>query len=186
MHTLSKRITRAFTLESSPLSTLRSGLVGACTLMVCLFAGTAEANCQTFLAQYFNWAVQPPHRVTFTYFSMQGDGRASFVKTTWEISGSMEYNHTTGNLETSGIVPVLYSDREVSGQPFPITVADSSDILMTPAGNVTLFSNTWGSTVYLTNMVCENNLMYGWGTPIGVYSHPALYVFQFGMMSVID
>jgi hypothetical protein len=187
MHTLSKRIASAF----RPLSTLRSGFVGTVALMASLSAGTASANCQTFLAPYFSWAYQGSTKyVSFSYVSMQGDSRASFVNRSFEQGGSLHLNSATGNLDSRfgtsiGYVPVLYSDRQVSGQPFPITLADSNDVVVTPTGDVTIISNTWGATGYLTNMVCENDVMYGWGPPIGVSSTPALYVFQFTKMSEI-
>ncbi|MCP3142889.1 hypothetical protein [Pyxidicoccus xibeiensis] len=189
MHTLSKRIASTFTLESGPLSTLRSSLVGVCALMVCLSAGTADANCQTFLAPYFNWAAQGASKyVGFTYVSMQGDSRASYVKHTYQNAGSLHYVSATGNLDTRfgasiGYVPVLYSDRYVSGQPFAVSLPDSSDVVVTPTGTVSFISNTWGVTGYLTNPVCLNNVMYGWGPAIGASPTPALYVFQFEKMS---
>lgn len=172
------------------LSTLRSSLAGACLLMVCLFAGSARADCQTFLAPYFAWVPGGTHAVGYTYVSMQGNGIASYASTNWTVAGALQKDSTTGYLDSranqwSG-VNVLYSDRQgTNSQPFSISTPDNNDLVVSPTGDVWIISNTWNATVQLTGVVCENNMLRGWGSAVGSYSYPALYIFQFEKVSEI-
>ncbi|QSQ23639.1 hypothetical protein JY651_01235 [Pyxidicoccus parkwayensis] len=174
---------------SNTLSTLRSGLTGACLLMVCLFAGSASANCQTFLAPYFAWVPGGTHAVGYTYASMQGNGIASYASTNWTTAGALLKN-SSGYLDSRinqwHGVNVLYSDRQgTNSQPFSTSTPDNNDLVVSPTGDVWIVSNTWNATVQLTGVVCENNMLRGWGTAVGSYSYPALYLIQFERVSDI-
>lgn len=167
------------------MSVLRSGLVGACFLVVSLFAGSAKADCQAFLAPYFQYAQDPWLSVGFSYASMQGSGAVGYA-TSVQIgpgAGMLELN-AEGNLDSrvsswSYRTPQLFSDRMDNNQPFSINAADSMDLVVSPTGTVWLISNTWGVTATITNTVCANNVLYGWGPSIGHYGYDALYIFRF-------
>ncbi len=167
------------------MSVLRSGVVGACFLGMSLFAGAAEANCQTFLAPYFQHAPGSGSAVGFSYVSMQGSGAVGYA-TSADFGpgyGMLELN-AQGNLDTraspwSYRTPQIYSDRFNGTQPFSVNAADSMDLVVSPTGTVWLISNTWGVTSTISNTTCANNVLYGWGPSIGHYTHDALYIFRF-------
>ncbi|MFY0522018.1 hypothetical protein ACN28I_02010 [Archangium gephyra] len=167
------------------MSVLRSGLVGACCLVVSLFAGAAKANCQAFLAPYFQHAQQSGAAVGFSYVSMQGSGAVGYATSSQLGPGQgMLKVNAQGNLDSqvspwSYATTQLFSDRKSSNQPFTINSPDSMDLVVSPTGTVWLISNTWGVTATINNPVCVNNVLYGWGPSIGNYTHDALYIFRF-------
>ncbi|MFY0569740.1 hypothetical protein ACN28E_38750 [Archangium lansingense] len=167
------------------MSVLRSGLVGVCCLVVSLFAGSAKANCQAFLAPYFQHAQGSWTSVGFSYVSMQGSGAVGYA-TSAQIgpgAGMLEVN-AQGNLDSrvtswSYRTRQLFSDRFNGTQPFSVNSADSMDLVVSPSGTVWLISNTWGVTATISNTVCANNVLYGWGPSIANYAYDALYIFRF-------
>jgi hypothetical protein len=177
------------------MSALRSLLITAC-LSVSLSAGVARADCQAFLAPYFSHGQQGWSRVGFTYVSMQGNGLAGFATSSNYAPGhGMMVVSPSGYLDSrvrssSARTPQIFSDRmnntcSQSSQRFSNAGADSMDLVVGPDGQVWLISNTWGVTFHIANPTCTNEVLYGFGPPIGHYSLPALYIFRFFMTGEI-
>lgn len=167
------------------MSELRSSLVAACCVVGALFAGTAEANCQTFLAPFFQHASQAESFVGFSYVSMQQSNVVGFAISDSGAPGKgMMRKNASGQLDSRNYASSqtwqVFSDRRDSnGQPFWNGAHDLADLVVAPDGDVWLISNTWGVTTFIDNPTCANGVLYGFGPPIGSYQIPALYVFSF-------
>ncbi|WNG48422.1 hypothetical protein F0U60_33090 [Archangium minus] len=162
--------------------------------MTSLLAGTAEANCQAFLSPFFQFVTGPDANryVTYSYVSMQSNQLVGYSSSEgWTNWLGMMRKNPAGQLDSrvpfdSGPTLQLFSDRRGSNdQPFWMGNADSMDLVVAPDGDVWLISNTWGVTTHIDNPTCANNVLYGFGAPIGNHTSPALYIFSFGITSQI-
>ncbi|WNG15153.1 hypothetical protein [Cystobacter fuscus] len=78
----------------------------------------------------------------------------------------------------------LFSDRKNGPQPLdqPFSINNPSYMhhQVDQDGKVWFISRTTGAVVgQISNPVCENGLLYGWGPSLSTFNSPTMYVFRF-------
>jgi hypothetical protein len=164
------------------------------SLALLALSGHACADCTTYVAGLISYATQSaPARLQVSMTLKQGNG-LSAASTPFYASHSDVGPPNVAEIDWNGSYlqgstgKMLYSDRfstgNIYGSPFSITAPDAFSIYVNATGHVWVYNQTWGAWTDFQGE-CSNNVLYGWGAPIGQNngSDKAMYVISFAKIS---
>lgn len=157
-------------------------------------SGNAHADCTTYVAGLISYASQSqPSRVQVSLTVKQGNGLSAsstpFYASSSEVGppGVAEIDWNGSYLQGS-TGKLIFSDRfttgSITGNPYAIGSPEYFSIYVNASGHVWIYNQTWGFWTDFQGE-CLNNVLYGWGAPIGLNngSDKAMYVISFAKIS---